>query len=63
VQEILLIELDAKEEDDFARIKDFSARIQEIDLESSLMLEKSEDGRFSRFCFTLNATRLTVLHL
>jgi hypothetical protein len=63
VQEILLIELDAKEEDDFARINDFSARIQEIDLETLFMLENSEDGRFSRLCFTLNATRLTVLHL
>jgi hypothetical protein len=63
VQEILLIELNAKEEDDFARINDFSARIQEIDFESLFILENSEDGRFLRFCFTLNATRLTVLHL
>jgi hypothetical protein len=63
VRETLRIELDGKEEDDFARMHELGARIQEIDPESFLVLENNEDGGFSRFFFTPNATRLAVPHL
>jgi hypothetical protein len=62
-RETLKIELDSREEDDFARMNDLGTRIQEVDPESFLVLESNNDGRFSRFFFTPNAIRLTVPHL
>ena len=63
VRETLRIELDGKEEDDFARMYELGARIQEIDPESFLVLENTEDGRFLRSFLTPNATRLAVPYL
>jgi uncharacterized cysteine cluster protein YcgN (CxxCxxCC family) len=63
VRETLRIELDGKEEDDSGRMYELGARIQEVDPESFLVLENTEDGRFSRFFLTPNATRLAVPYL
>jgi hypothetical protein len=62
-REALRIELDGREEDDFECMNDLGARIQEVDPESLLVLESTNDGRFSRFFFTPNAIRLAVPHL
>jgi hypothetical protein len=62
-REALRIELDGREEDDFARMNDLGARIQDVDPQSFLVLESTNDARFSRFFFTPNALRLAVPHL
>jgi hypothetical protein len=63
VRETLRIELDGKEEDDFARMNALGAKIQEVNPESFLVLENNEDNRFSRFFFTPNLIRLAVPYL